>query len=1024
MCLAAKVKALCVAVTAGALLCPGVLTAAVPGPDTMVGRNSVWMRQDVNGVDAAGLATRGVMWFDMANEVGAADRLREAVRTQGEQAELSTGERAELERILTVAEVLADYPDAVEAVRGWIGRNQASPHRADMALLLADLLLEQGLTGEAYAGYEAIDIEALSPAVRDDYLYHRAYADLRLANYAAAKSGFGDPELRESAKYGNAARFYDGYISYVDRDYAGAMRAWDTVNTLTMPGCMADFYRAQIAYYEGRYDEAIRLARPLLENGSVKPLFVAEANRVTGESLYQKGDAGAAIPYLKRYVETAEQPERSTMYILGLAGYEEGDYAGAVESLTAVTEDKSAMGQSAYLYIGQALLKTGDDNGAIMAFNRALTMDIDKSVTEAAYYNYAVAKSRGGGVPFASSVTTFEDFLSRFPDSRFADDVAGYIVTGYVTDGNYEAALNSINKVRYPSAAILGAKQKVLYMLGAKKLATDRAAEAVTLLKEAKGLAQFDRNTAAETNLVLGEAYYRTGRYDESAEALLEYLDQAGAGAENRPVALYDLGYTRMAQKEWGKAELDFERVAANPGNMSELTLADVQARLGDARYYQRDWSGAAEAYDAAYRMNPTGGDYPLYQKAVMQGYGRNYAGKLETLDKLTKDFPHSALLPDALMEKAEAYVQLKQPNAANAVYGQLIEDYSGTTQGRRAYLFLASDQAGAGMTDEAIETYESLIEAAPTSEEAQLAAEAVKRLHAERGTLNEYAEFVKQVEGAPSLNTGESETLTWNAAEHAYLGGKGAGLLEKYVREYPTGKYMGKALGYLLDEAEENGKEEDSYRWATMLVDRFPDNAATEQALIVKADIDYENGRGMDALRLWEILETKASAPENANIARLGILRVSRDTGDATRMRQTADALLKSSTLGAEEKTEAAFSRALAMSLEGETAGAITAWRELAENTDDIYGAKAAVYAAEALNGAGRYDESAKVSEAFVNSGTPHTYWLARGFIALSDAYTGQGRQFEAKEYIKALKDNYPGNETDIYDMIEERLK
>ena len=59
----------------------------------------------------------------------------------------------------------------------------------------------------------------------------------------------------------------------------------------------------------------------------------------------------------------------------------------------------------------------------------------------------------------------------------------------------------------------------------------------------------------------------------------------------------------------------------------------------------------------------------------------------------------------------------------------------------------------------------------------------------------------------------------------------------------------------------------------------------------------------------------------------------------------------------------------------------------------------------------------------ALIDSATPHTYWLARGFILLSDIYAAQGKTFESREYLKSLKENYPGEETDIFRMIETRL-
>ena len=57
------------------------------------------------------------------------------------------------------------------------------------------------------------------------------------------------------------------------------------------------------------------------------------------------------------------------------------------------------------------------------------------------------------------------------------------------------------------------------------------------------------------------------------------------------------------------------------------------------------------------------------------------------------------------------------------------------------------------------------------------------------------------------------------------------------------------------------------------------------------------------------------------------------------------------------------------------------------------------------------------------VDTGTPHQYWLARGFIALSDVYARRGDKFQDREYLLSLKENYPGTESDIFEMINVRL-
>ena len=60
----------------------------------------------------------------------------------------------------------------------------------------------------------------------------------------------------------------------------------------------------------------------------------------------------------------------------------------------------------------------------------------------------------------------------------------------------------------------------------------------------------------------------------------------------------------------------------------------------------------------------------------------------------------------------------------------------------------------------------------------------------------------------------------------------------------------------------------------------------------------------------------------------------------------------------------------------------------------------------------------------AFTDEGSPHEYWLARGFIALADVYHEKKKDYLAIEYLKSLRDNYPGRELDIHDMIESRLE
>lgn len=151
--------------------------------------------------------------------------------------------------------------------------------------------------------------------------------------------------------------------------------------------------------------------------------------------------------------------------------------------------------------------------------------------------------------------------------------------------------------------------------------------------------------------------------------------------------------------------------------------------------------------------------------------------------------------------------------------------------------------------------------------------------------------------------------------------------------------------------------------------------------------------------------------------------MRAARDLGDYDAVAEAADALLASSTIGSEDKNEAIFSKALALSQTGQPEQAREMWQTISGMTDDLYGTKSALFLAQNYFDNGMTEKARSTVEALTTSGTPHSYWLARGFILLSDIFASQGKNFEAREYLNALKENYPGNESDIFMMIDSRI-
>ena len=117
------------------------------------------------------------------------------------------------------------------------------------------------------------------------------------------------------------------------------------------------------------------------------------------------------------------------------------------------------------------------------------------------------------------------------------------------------------------------------------------------------------------------------------------------------------------------------------------------------------------------------------------------------------------------------------------------------------------------------------------------------------------------------------------------------------------------------------------------------------------------------------------------------------------------------------------AFTKAAALADLGTADEAVAIWQSLAEDIDDLYGTKSAFNLARYYADNGDDKKAMESVNRLIEANPPHDYWLARGFILLSDLLRRRGDKFEADEYLKSLRDNYPGEEADIFKMIDERL-
>lgn len=969
---------------------------------------------------AEGYLERARIMLDAGNYAGVIDQLK-ILQTRNTDLSLLSclTPAAREEYIYMLAEALYQRGDeeCVTMLRNFIREFPASPLALQARLSIADFYFFKHDWQQALESYDEVDFDRLNRTQLPLYSYRKALTLIKTGSYDSAL-----PLLRRIAsiqEYKNAARFYQAYIDFEKGDYEEAYSGFSGVKG-AVDGLRPEYYLAQIDFLRKNYRKVIGQASVLTGKDCVEELM-PETNRILGLSYFKEGDYRNARKYLSAYIKSIpETAAPDAVYSLGVADYEEGEYSDAAERFRTLTSLNSELGQSAWLYLGQCDLKTGNTDAAAMAFEKAAALNYDPKVTETAVYNYAAALTRGGKIPFSSSSMLMEKFIRDYPDSEYVPKVEEYLATAYYNDRNYAKALNSINAISRPSAKVLAAKQKILYELGMECVSNGNYKDGADYLRQSIALASHDRAIAAQAQLWLGDALYTRADFKGAKAAYTAAAKQIPPSA-NRSLALYNLAYTDYMLDNYKVAAQEFADALAALPSLPGSLINDATIRRADCLYYTGNYAAAKNLYAQAVSDNAADADYAFYRHAVMMGLDNDTKGKIRNLSEMHSRYPQSRWLPAAMLEKALTYESLGQTDNANSTFRDLSQKYPDATQARRALLNLAISDMKKGMTAEAEDEYKDIIRRWPSSEEASLANEDLKKYYASTGQLREYQLFLSSVKGATQLNADEMEQLTFDGAEIAYSeNSNNISLLENYVKEYPSGKYIAQAMLDIAYSLKKQKKYEQAEQYLSRLIAERPHAPQTPEALLMKAEIlEYNLDRNKDALLAYRQLE-KLSPDDFGPDAAAGIMRTTTDLNEKLiYARKTR----LSGGLSAELTEEASLIEAETLLKLNRGAEAVEILSRLAESPSSEPGAKAAVVLARYYLDTRQYKAAERTALAFTDAGTPHEFQLAQGYIALADAYHAQGQTGIAKEYLQALKQNYPGKEPEIFNAISSRL-
>jgi TolA-binding protein len=910
--------------------------------------------------------------------------------------------------------------DAEVSIERFVEENAENALVNDASLYLGKIYFRDKKFKDAVKLFQEVDISVLGKAEKEELYFMMGYSGLKSGDPAKAMIYF-QRISSQNAEYYLQAKYLMAHIDYIQGNYESALAAFEELKTDRRYQKVVPLYELQIYHKLGNDEKIMAIGPALVESpGSASK---AEVARITGIAFFNTGDYLNAAYYLDIFEKTYRKSlTREDNYLLGFVNYRSGNYKNAISYFQQVIRQEDALSQNAGYYLGVCYNETGQKKYAGNAFLVAYKNGTDTALAEEALFNYIKTGLESPFNPYNESITLLEDYLLKHPGSARADEGYGYLSSLYLTTRNYKQALASMESVSMKDARLLEAYQKILFCRAAELLSVNDLDGALSLYTKASQI-KSDESVKAGSLYWMGEIYYRQADYTSAIRYYKEFLNSGKAESlAYYGNAFYNLGYAYFSCGEYSEAIPQFTRFLESSRARDPKLASDAYLRLGDVCFITRQYDKAVTYYDKAISLKEASTDYALYQKALSSGAKGDFTRKTEVLKVLINNYPGSTYYDDGLYEMALAYILLNQENQALTWLDKLEKSGTSSLKATQASLRKGFIYFNRNDYDKAVSSFKTVIERYPGTQEAQEALAGLKNIYIETGEADQYYAYSRGLSFAEN-NVNEEDSIYYEAAEKQYMQGKcdlAVNSFKKYQDNFPAGAFIANAYYYQAECYLKSGNVKSALEGFKKAAGQ-PLSPFTEPALARATEMEFDAGNYPAALPLFGQLEMVAADHQNVIASLTGQMRCYYRTGDIASAALAARKLISMGDAPADLTGEIHFILGMDFFAKDDLA---QAEYELGI-TGKLYGTEPGAEASYNLAYIsfleGRLAESEERVYSLAENYAAFDYWVAKGFILLSDIFMKNGDEFQARQTLESVIGNYDGPE--LGDLARQKL-
>lgn len=473
-----------------------------------------------------------------------------------------------------------------------------------------------------------------------------------------------------------------------------------------------------------------------------------------------------------------------TYYEWAITAYEMGNYSETIEVLLPLVrnEEELEWGGKIYILLGEAYFANEEFTRSMQAFEAAEEVtDVDPAVKREArfqkawvqYSNQAyeeaqkIFQSLHEEVPnedvgrealfwsadayynmeeYGPAANQFSQFIQQYPDHELTGPANYSLGWSYFKMGNYEQAISPLStflqEYEEPETALYPYDTDTRLRIGDAYYALGNYGEAIATYKQVLGA-----DPGGDYALFqIGNSYYRNEQTYDAVTTLRRFLQQYPDSRLSEQ-AQYNIAYIYLNTGNYSQAVEEFQTVINRyPGTS---WAARSQYNIGDTYYNAGDYDEAIAAYKEVMEKYPNS-DYIIeaangIEYAQASAGGDPDAGS-SALEDFLEENPQTSMADRLRFRKANKLMESGDYNGAIDEFQQYLRITNNEELLPDAHFNLANAYEQSDQTEEAINTYQTIVQDYPESDQTAPALAALGRIAYDRRNYQESNSYFNQL--------------------------------------------------------------------------------------------------------------------------------------------------------------------------------------------------------------------------------------------------------------------------------------